>query len=273
MNTSASTAPTPPGGEARPQRPDRPVLETRSRVVRRASDDAAPGTGVLHRAAADGRHGSVRGDRRHRRRLDAPTDAGRPARGDAARSDARGDPTSRAAPGSVEAEDHRSSGRRHRRFPVPSPIVIAAPTIRAARRHANAHARAARGARQLAPSNVEGLPSSKGRAGCPDRCRGGGTDVRPKHHRGRLLRAPGPRNRGEPGAMPPRLAGNGSSSPPAVTDTMIDDVARRVIQRLALGSSEQMQAIVKGDRVWRRGTARPRRNRSHQAAGRRRRGR
>jgi hypothetical protein len=50
---------------------------------------------------------------------------------------------------------------------------------------------------------------------------------------------------GEPGAMPPRFAGNGSSSPPAVTDTMIDDVARRVIQRLALGSSEQMQAIVK----------------------------
>jgi hypothetical protein len=50
---------------------------------------------------------------------------------------------------------------------------------------------------------------------------------------------------GEPGAVPPRFAGNGSSSPPAVTDTMIDDVARRVIQRLALGSSEQMQAIVK----------------------------
>ena len=45
--------------------------------------------------------------------------------------------------------------------------------------------------------------------------------------------------------MPPRFAGNGSCSPPAVTDTMIDDVARRVIQRLALGSSEQMQAIVK----------------------------
>src|SRR4029077_8855659 len=45
---------------------------------------------------------------------------------------------------------------------------------------------------------------------------------------------------GEPGAAPPRFAGNGSPSP-VVTDTMIEDVARRVIQRLALGSSEQMQ--------------------------------
>lgn len=48
---------------------------------------------------------------------------------------------------------------------------------------------------------------------------------------------------GEPGAAPPRLGGNGS--PAAVTDTMIDDVARRVIERLALGSSDQMQAMVK----------------------------
>jgi hypothetical protein len=31
----------------------------------------------------------------------------------------------------------------------------------------------------------------------------------------------------------------------AVTDTMIDDVARRVVQKLALGSSEQMQAMVR----------------------------
>ena len=49
---------------------------------------------------------------------------------------------------------------------------------------------------------------------------------------------------GEPGAAPPRLAGNGSS-PVTVTDTMIDDVARRVVQKLALGTSEQMQAMVK----------------------------
>jgi len=48
---------------------------------------------------------------------------------------------------------------------------------------------------------------------------------------------------GEPGAVPPRFAGNGSA--PVVTDAMIDDVSRRVIQKLALGSSEQMQAIVK----------------------------
>ena len=48
---------------------------------------------------------------------------------------------------------------------------------------------------------------------------------------------------GEPGAAPVRLAGNGSA--PVVTDTMIDDVAKRVIERLALGSSDQMHAIVK----------------------------
>jgi CheY-like chemotaxis protein len=48
---------------------------------------------------------------------------------------------------------------------------------------------------------------------------------------------------GEPGAVPPRFAGNGSA--PVVTDAMIDDVSRRVIQKLALGSSEQMQAIVR----------------------------
>jgi CheY-like chemotaxis protein len=48
---------------------------------------------------------------------------------------------------------------------------------------------------------------------------------------------------GEPGAVPVRLAGNGSA--PVITDVVIDDVARRVIQRLALGSSDQMQTVVK----------------------------
>src|SRR5258705_2309858 len=48
---------------------------------------------------------------------------------------------------------------------------------------------------------------------------------------------------GEPGAMPIRLGANGSA--PAVTDAMVDDVAKRVIQRLALGSSDQMTGIVK----------------------------
>lgn len=48
---------------------------------------------------------------------------------------------------------------------------------------------------------------------------------------------------GEPGAVPPRLSGNGSA--PVVTDMMIDDVARRIVQRLALGSSDQMQAMVR----------------------------
>jgi hypothetical protein len=48
---------------------------------------------------------------------------------------------------------------------------------------------------------------------------------------------------GEPGAVPVRLAGNGSA--PVITEAVIDDVARRVIQRLALGSSDQMQTVVK----------------------------
>jgi hypothetical protein len=49
---------------------------------------------------------------------------------------------------------------------------------------------------------------------------------------------------GDTAAAPPRLAGNGSS-PAVVTDAMVDDVAKRVIQKLALGSSDQMQSIVK----------------------------
>jgi len=47
---------------------------------------------------------------------------------------------------------------------------------------------------------------------------------------------------GEPGVVPVRLGGNGSLE---ITEPMIDDVARRVIQKLALGSSDQMQTIVK----------------------------
>jgi CheY-like chemotaxis protein len=45
------------------------------------------------------------------------------------------------------------------------------------------------------------------------------------------------------GAIPLRLPGNGSA--PVITDAMVDDVARRVVQRLALGTSDQMQAIVR----------------------------
>jgi len=48
---------------------------------------------------------------------------------------------------------------------------------------------------------------------------------------------------GEPGATPIRLGTNGSA--PVVTDAMVDDVAKRVIERLALGSSDRMNGIVK----------------------------
>jgi hypothetical protein len=124
---------------------------------------------------------------------------------------------------------------------VPSPIVIAAPTIEPP----DVTPTLTPGPpAALAPSNVEGLAPSKVEPVAPTVVEA----AEPTSGRSiiadafsALLAA----EQGEPGAMPPRLAGNGSSSPPAVTDTMIDDVARRVIQRLALGSSEQMQAIVK----------------------------
>src|SRR5262245_26746957 len=48
---------------------------------------------------------------------------------------------------------------------------------------------------------------------------------------------------GEPGAVPIRFGGNAAA--PAITEPMIDDVARRVIQKLALGSSDQMQTLVR----------------------------
>jgi CheY-like chemotaxis protein len=48
---------------------------------------------------------------------------------------------------------------------------------------------------------------------------------------------------GEPGAVSPRLTINGSA--PVVTDAMLDDVVQRVIQRLDLGPSSQLHAIVK----------------------------
>ena len=49
---------------------------------------------------------------------------------------------------------------------------------------------------------------------------------------------------GEPGSTAVvRFGGNGPA--PVVTDAMVDDVARRVIQRLALGSSDRLQAMVR----------------------------
>jgi|RhiMetdeSRZDD1v2_1073273.scaffolds.fasta_scaffold12034_10 CheY-like chemotaxis protein len=48
---------------------------------------------------------------------------------------------------------------------------------------------------------------------------------------------------GEPGVVPIRFGGYGAA--PAITEPMIDDVARRVIQKLALGSSDQMQTLVR----------------------------
>lgn len=48
---------------------------------------------------------------------------------------------------------------------------------------------------------------------------------------------------GEAGVVPVRLGANGTA--PTITEPMIDDVARRVIQKLALGSSDQMQTLVR----------------------------
>ena len=48
---------------------------------------------------------------------------------------------------------------------------------------------------------------------------------------------------GEPGAAAPRLPVNGAS--PVLTEAMLEDVARRVAQRVALGSSDQLHRMVK----------------------------
>jgi CheY-like chemotaxis protein len=48
---------------------------------------------------------------------------------------------------------------------------------------------------------------------------------------------------GEPGATPVRLGGNGSAL--VVTEAMVDDLARRVIEKLALGSSDQLSVVVR----------------------------
>jgi CheY-like chemotaxis protein len=55
---------------------------------------------------------------------------------------------------------------------------------------------------------------------------------------------------GDSGASLVRLGGMGgnggnASAAPVVTDAMVDDVARRVIEKLALGSSDQMSAVVR----------------------------
>jgi CheY-like chemotaxis protein len=110
---------------------------------------------------------------------------------------------------------------------VPSPIVIAPPTIEPPEVTPTLTPGPPRPPMDVAPRIIQGAESTSGRSIIADAFSA-------------LLAA----EQGEPGAAPPRLAGNGSSSS-VVTDTMIDDVAKRVIQRLALGSSEQMQAMVK----------------------------
>ena len=266
MNTSASTAPTPPGGEARPQRPDRPVLE-RDLESFDEPPMMQPPAPVSYTAPP---------------RMDAMDPF---AEIDAIDADSTRLPTLddllagmppgptleeinfEAAPARRGAEDHRSSGAGTAGFRAVANRHRGADN-RAARRHANAHARSSGGA---CPEQRRGACPEQGRAGCPDRRRGGGTDVRPKHHRGRLLRAPG---RGTGRARRHAAAARRQRVVVAARRHRHDDrrrgpardsAARARFVRTDAGHRQR-------DRVWRRGTARPRRNRSHQAAGRRRRG-
>jgi CheY-like chemotaxis protein len=218
INTTASTAP--PGPEARPPRPDRPVLERDLE-----SFDELPTiepTPPVHHVepprvdVTDPFAGIDAIDTDQAVRVPTLDDllAGMPP-----------------GPESVDIDFD---------IDTPAPPVAAPPSIPAA---------------QPAPSHVEGPAPSRVQ----------GPPIEPPDATPTLTAAPPPPNiegtsgrsiiadaftamlaaeQGEPGAAMPRLAGNGSSSI-AVTDTMIDDVARRVVHKLALGSSEQMQAMVR----------------------------
>ncbi len=228
INTSASTAPNPPGGEARPQRPDRPVLERDLESFDEPPMMQPPApvsyTEPPPLEAMDPFAGIDTLDADAAMRIPTLDDllAGMPPGPTPEEIDFE------AAPGSVEVPKIID-------LPVPAPpvsvappIVVAPPTIEPPDVTPTLTPGPPGPPAALAPTVIEPAEPASGRSIIADAFSA-------------LLAA----EQGEPGAMPPRFAGNGSSSPPAVTDTMIDDVARRVIQRLALGSSEQMQAIVK----------------------------
>jgi CheY-like chemotaxis protein len=233
INTTASTAPSQPGAEPRPPRPDRPVMERDLE-----SFDEPP----LFQPAEQAFYGEPP-------RMDAPD----PFAGiDAIEADAStrvptlddllaGMPAGPASD-EIDFESRPASAEVPRIIDLPPPPAAVPPPIPVP---------------PLAPSRVEGPPIeppdvtptlAPGLPSPPAAVAPVMVD-RPAPAAGRSIIADAfnallAAEEGEPGAVPPRLAGNGSAAP-AITDNMIDDVARRVIQRLALGSSEQMQAVVK----------------------------
>jgi len=240
INTSASTAPNPPGSEARPQRPDRPVLERdlESFDEPPMMQPAAPAPYIeTPRSDATDPFAAIDD-------IDADAATRIPTLDDLLAGMPPG-PTLEEinfeeAPGSVEVlVPSNVEGPKVIDLPVPAPVSVPPPIVVAppAIEPPDVTPTLTPGPpAALFPSKVEPVAPTVVGAAEPTSGRSIIADAFSA-----LLAA----EQGEPGAVPPRLAGNGSSSPPAVTDTMIDDVARRVIQRLALGSSEQMQAIVK----------------------------
>jgi CheY-like chemotaxis protein len=240
INPTASTAPPAAGAEPRPPRPDRPVLEQDLEsfdeppmippppTVYHAeppSTDAADPFAVLDAIETD--------DAMRVPTLDDLL-AGMPAEPTSAEINFDTDagafemaPVEVPAPRNVEGPKIIDIPTMPRPIAVPPPIVISPPTIEPPDVTPTLTPGPPGPPMDVAPSIIQGAESTSGRSIIADAFSA-------------LLAA----EQGEPGAAPPRLAGNGSSSP-VVTDTMIDDVAKRVIQRLALGSSEQMQAMVK----------------------------
>ena len=227
INTSASTAAPPSGGEERPQRPDRPVRESdlesfdeppmleppppvhhveppRFEVMDPFEGiDAIQTEPAAHVPTLDD---LLAGMPPGPESADIEFDLDTPAPPLVAEPPSI--PSTPPAPSRVQGPPIEPPDATPTLSAVPPPPVTVAPSSVEGR----------------APSNVEG---ASGRSIIADAFSA-------------LLAA----EQGESGAPLPRIAGNGSSSM-AVTDTMIDDVARRVVQKLALGSSEQMQAMVR----------------------------
>ncbi len=235
--TITTTASTPAAGaEPRPARPDRPVLEQDlepfdeppmipSAPPAYRAEPADPFAGIDALEAADAARVPTLDDLL----------AGMPPGPDSADIDFDAAPDSfgRLGSSSADTTPPRAAAPTFIDIPVPPPapvpppIVVAPPTIEPP---------------DVTPTRTASPPG-------PPMAAGPGTGATAEPPSGRSIIADAfsallAAEQGEGGAPPPRLAGNGTPSP-VVTDTMIDDVARRVIQRLALGSSDQMQAMVK----------------------------
>jgi CheY-like chemotaxis protein len=236
INPTASTAPPAAGAEPRPARPDRPVIEQDFESF--DEPPMIPAPTVYHAEpsimdAADPFAAFDAIETGEATRVPTLDDllAGMPPDPTSGAINFDADaiempPVEMPVPSNVEVPTIIDIPAMPPLIAVPPPIVVA-PPIEPPDVTPTLTPGPPRPPMDIAPSITEGTESTAGRSIIADAFSA-------------LLAA----EQGEPGAAPPRLAGNGTSAP-VVTDRMIDDVAKRVIQRLALGSSEQMQAMVK----------------------------